>query len=139
MSTCTAQGPGLKPKHVPMRRCLACRASRPQAELVRLVLHADEWRLDPDRKAPGRGAWICRDKPDCQSAKALKRSLRAQAERVADELKDFREAQLSHASAPAAQEAARSAQSAGPQPKSGRVRVRARTERNNTEKGGPNV
>jgi uncharacterized protein len=90
-----------------MRRCLACRASKPQAELIRLVRDAKgEWQLDESRKAPGRGAWLCRDKPECHEEKALKRSLRAQAGRVAGEVKRFFEAQE--------------------QPKPSRVRIRMR-------------
>jgi predicted RNA-binding protein YlxR (DUF448 family) len=87
-------GRGSRPKHVPMRRCLACRASRPQAELVRLVQEEWQWQLDPGSKAPGRGAWLCRDSSECHSAKALKRSLKGQAERVANELRGYFEGRV---------------------------------------------
>jgi predicted RNA-binding protein YlxR (DUF448 family) len=87
-------GRGSRPKHVPMRRCLACRASRPQAELVRLVQEEGQWQLDPGSKAPGRGAWLCRDSSECHSAKALKRSLKGQAERVANELRGYFEGRV---------------------------------------------
>ncbi|HEX7022297.1 MAG TPA: YlxR family protein [Trueperaceae bacterium] len=80
-----------RPRHVPMRRCVACRQSRPQAELVRLCRDAaGDWQLDPERRAPGRGAWLCRDKPACQESKALKRFFRAQAGSVAEELARWR-------------------------------------------------
>lgn len=79
-------GPAKRTKHLPLRRCLACRSSRPQADLVRLVVREGQFLLDASRKAVGRGAWLCRDRPECLGPKRLKRSLRAQAERVAEEI-----------------------------------------------------
>ncbi len=73
-------------RHVPLRRCISCRSTRPQAELIRLVRDEDAWRLDLSRKAAGRGAWICADKPECREVKRLKRFLRGQAESIAAEL-----------------------------------------------------
>ena len=48
--------------HVPIRRCVGCRRSRPQADLCRCVLD-DAATVRVSRTAPGRGAWICG--PDC--------------------------------------------------------------------------
>lgn len=49
-------------RHVPLRRCVACRSSLPKAELIRF--RRDDrgvWQLDPGGKAGGRGAWLCLD------------------------------------------------------------------------------
>lgn len=72
-----------KTRHVPLRRCVACRRSRPQAELIRFVLREDGWQLDLSRRAAGRGAWVCADSPDCHSRKALGRFFRGQSEAIA--------------------------------------------------------
>jgi N utilization substance protein A len=50
--------------HVPTRRCIACGAVRPQAELLRFVIVPGDGdratvAADPSRTAPGRGAWTC--------------------------------------------------------------------------------
>ena len=76
-------------KHVPLRRCVVCRATRPQAELLRFYKVEDAWQLDPNRKGGGRGAWLCRDKETCQRPKALKRFFRAEAEHVAAQVSDY--------------------------------------------------
>jgi uncharacterized protein len=53
----------MKTPHTPTRTCLGCRGRRPQAELVRLVRRPDG-RVDADRAADGRGAYVCAD-PEC--------------------------------------------------------------------------
>lgn len=74
-------------RHVPLRRCVVCRDSKPQADLLRLYRDASAmWQFDLRRKAGGRGAWLCKDKPSCHSPKALKRYFRNDAERVATDL-----------------------------------------------------
>jgi predicted RNA-binding protein YlxR (DUF448 family) len=46
---------------LPMRTCVGCRRSRPQAELLRLVRTPDGGVAeDPRRRAGGRGAYLCR-------------------------------------------------------------------------------
>ena len=45
----------------PMRRCIACRESKPQDELIRFTLSGMEIRADRDRRAEGRGFYLCRD------------------------------------------------------------------------------
>ena len=57
-----------RPKHVPMRRCVVCRASRPKAELVRWIRTAQGVALDDVGKSPGRGAYICRSEPCLRQA-----------------------------------------------------------------------
>ncbi len=48
------------PRHVPMRRCVACRDAQPKRELVRLVRTEAGWRLDLAQRAGGRGTSLCR-------------------------------------------------------------------------------
>lgn len=74
-------------RHVPLRRCVVCRSSRPQAELIRC--YRDEtgrYQLDPTGKAGGRGAWLCRYQQDCHDPKKLRRFFRADAETIWQQL-----------------------------------------------------
>ena len=48
----------------PRRTCVGCRAVRPQVELIRVVRRRDAT-LAVGRRLPGRGAWLCRDSPQC--------------------------------------------------------------------------
>ena len=65
-------------KKIPLRQCLGCREMKPKAELIRIVRPPEgSVSLDLKGKAPGRGAYLCRNS-DC-----LKRALKARAiERV---------------------------------------------------------
>ena len=58
-----------RPRHVPLRRCAACRASLPKRELLRLVRSDAGWTLDLRQRAGGRGTSLC---PACALA-ALRR------------------------------------------------------------------
>lgn len=52
---------GPRPKHVPMRTCIACRQERGKRELVRVVkTPAGEVQIDLTGKLAGRGAYLCR-------------------------------------------------------------------------------
>jgi predicted RNA-binding protein YlxR (DUF448 family) len=54
-----------KPKKIPLRTCLGCKAVKPKKELVRVVrTPASEVLVDPTGKKSGRGAYICPN-PDC--------------------------------------------------------------------------
>ena len=58
-------------KKIPMRQCVGCREMKPKKELVRVVRSPQvEISLDLRGKAPGRGAYVCRD-PECLK-KAIK-------------------------------------------------------------------
>ena len=47
---------------MPFRMCVGCRQVRPKDVLVRLVRDADgAVTVDPRRRAPGRGAYVCAD------------------------------------------------------------------------------
>lgn len=49
----------------PERTCVGCRIKRPKEELLRIVRKGEgRIEVDPEGKAPGRGAYVCRD-PDC--------------------------------------------------------------------------
>lgn len=74
------------PRHVPMRRCVACRDAQPKRELVRLVRGEGGWRLDLAQRAGGRGTSLCRA---CALAAATGAAATGDA---ADRLKGFRRA-----------------------------------------------
>ncbi|MFA9444722.1 YlxR family protein [Egicoccus sp. AB-alg6-2] len=68
------------PRH-PVRTCVACRAARPQPQLLRLARTPDGIRFDTSGRLPGRGAYLCPE-PPCLDAAArrgatgLRRALR---------------------------------------------------------------
>lgn len=63
---------GPRPKHVPLRTCVACRHSDAKRGLFRLVRDADgRVAVDPTGKRAGRGAYLCHN-PACWE-QALKR------------------------------------------------------------------
>ena len=63
---------GPRPKHVPVRMCIACRRSDAKRGLFRLVRDAEgRVSVDPTGKRAGRGAYLCHD-PACWD-QALKR------------------------------------------------------------------
>ncbi len=67
---------------MPERSCVACRAKRPKAALVRFVADEGRLALDARQKLPGRGAYLCRDEKCARAAsksKALTRALKGKA------------------------------------------------------------
>jgi predicted RNA-binding protein YlxR (DUF448 family) len=66
---------------------VGCGRSRPKSELLRFVRVEGRVVRDPDGRAPGRGAYLCRD-PEClrlaDRRGAFKRSVRAAVEGPAD-------------------------------------------------------
>ena len=52
----------------PMRRCIACRESRPQDELIRFVLNEGAPAVDTDGRAEGRGFYLCRSRECAETA-----------------------------------------------------------------------
>ena len=67
------------PKTIPLRQCLGCREQKPKNELIRVVRSPEgEVSLDFRGKAPGRGAYLCRDMACLKKAlksRALDRAL----------------------------------------------------------------
>jgi predicted RNA-binding protein YlxR (DUF448 family) len=107
-----------RPRHVPLRRCVACRESRPKRELIRLVRTGAAgdagWALDLRQRAGGRGTSLCpacalaalrRDdaarRDDAGRFKGFRRAFRQDADAVASLLADL-ESTLVAASAPTA-------------------------------------
>jgi len=81
-----------KPKHIPTRTCVACRASDEKHDLLRVVRQPDgSVCYDPRGKLSGRGAYVCA-RPACialaRKQKRLERSLKITAvpEALFDEL-----------------------------------------------------
>jgi len=69
----------------PVRTCVACRAARPQRELLRLARTPDGIRFDTSGRLPGRGAYLCPETPCLDTAAhrgaaALRRALRGGSE-----------------------------------------------------------
>lgn len=64
----------------PVRTCVACRRRRPASQLVR-VGRLPDGTLRPGRTLPGRGAWLCADRPEClhvvSHRRALERAMRS--------------------------------------------------------------
>ncbi|MNS49023.1 hypothetical protein D3C72_816140 [compost metagenome] len=77
------QSRSTKPKRVPERQCVACRALKPRTELIRLVrLPEGDVALDLKNQHHGRGAYVCRGRPCVERAakarifhKALRRNV----------------------------------------------------------------
>ena len=67
------------PKTIPLRQCLGCREQKPKNQLIRVVRSPEgAGSLDFRGKAPGRGAYLCRDAACLKKAlksKALERAL----------------------------------------------------------------
>jgi predicted RNA-binding protein YlxR (DUF448 family) len=70
-------------KHIPIRQCIACRERRPKRELLRIVMTEGGPVLDPTGRKPGRGAYVCPDRPECWAEKKLRRLAGAKAAELA--------------------------------------------------------
>lgn len=77
-------------RHTPMRTCVGCRTTAPQAELLRIAVVGDAPVADPRRRAGGRGVYV-HQRGACLAAagrgglaRALRRSVsRAQLDAIA--------------------------------------------------------
>jgi len=66
---------GPRPKHVPVRTCVACRRTDAKRGLFRLVRDAEgRVAVDPTGKRAGRGAYLCHD-PVCWDQALRRRGL----------------------------------------------------------------
>jgi predicted RNA-binding protein YlxR (DUF448 family) len=64
----------MRRKHVPQRTCVGCRTIRPKREMVRIVRTPDQGvKIDESGKAPGRGAYLCRERQCWERALSEKR------------------------------------------------------------------
>ena len=75
-------------KKIPTRTCIACRASKPKKELIRVVKFNEEVKLDLTGKANGRGAYVCNDIECIKKLKKGKMLNRAFSCQVSDETYD---------------------------------------------------
>lgn len=83
------------PKKIPLRRCLGCMEMKPKKELVRVVKNSEgNISLDTVGKAPGRGAYICKDIECLNKARKAKRMEREFSMQIPDGIYESLEAQL---------------------------------------------
>ena len=68
----------MKDRKIPMRKCVGCMTSKEKKELVRIAGFEGQLSVDLTGRAKGRGAYLCKDNPDCwekaYKRKALERS-----------------------------------------------------------------
>lgn len=75
----------MKPRRIPQRTCVGCRAVRAKRELIRVVRRpTGEVEVDFTGKVPGRGAYICPN-VECLRAAVKGRRLDRALERTLDE------------------------------------------------------
>ena len=60
----------MKDRRTPMRRCIGCRESFPQNQLIRLTFHDEAIHVDRDGKSPGRGVYLCKNQASRKQEKA---------------------------------------------------------------------
>jgi uncharacterized protein len=77
-------------KRIPVRTCVACRARRPQAQLLRIAKGESGFTPDEFRKLEGRGWYVCKDKPECMSIKSLGKFARGEAAKLVEALEFWR-------------------------------------------------
>jgi uncharacterized protein len=72
---------GARPRHIPQRTCVACRATNAKRQLVRIVRAPDgSVTIDPSGKCSGRGAYLC-STSECWDA-GLKRGVLSRALKI---------------------------------------------------------
>ncbi len=77
----------MKTKKIPLRKCLGCNEMKPKKELIRVVRNQEgAINIDLKGKAPGRGAYLCRQRECFEKAKKTKAFNRAFQCNVADEI-----------------------------------------------------
>lgn len=75
------------PKKIPQRMCIGCGERKPKRELIRVVRSPEgELSLDITGKAPGRGAYVCRDPACLKKAQKSRRLEKAFSRRIPDEV-----------------------------------------------------
>lgn len=85
----------MKPKKIPLRKCMGCGEMKPKKELVRVVkTPEDEIVLDLTGKRNGRGAYICRDTECLKKARKSKRIEKSFQCQIPDEVYDKMEEEL---------------------------------------------
>lgn len=82
-------------KRLPERRCVACRESKPKAELLRVVKYNGGLSVDESGKSDGRGAYVCKSKSCVLAAKKGRRLEKALRMQIPEEIYDTLEKLLS--------------------------------------------
>ncbi len=83
-------------KKVPLRMCTGCGEMKPKKELVRVVRSPEgEIHLDPGGRAPGRGAYVCRNLSCLKKARKARRFEKAFSCKIPDEVYDRLEGEMS--------------------------------------------
>ena len=67
-----------------MRRCIACRESKPQDELIRFVLNGHDPVVDIDGRAEGRGFYLCKS-AECAKTAVKRKAFNRVCKRNLDE------------------------------------------------------
>jgi uncharacterized protein len=79
----------MKPRKIPLRKCIACQEMKPKKELIRVVRTPDEQILiDLTGKKSGRGAYLCGKASCFKLAKKSKAFDRALKQSVSPEIYD---------------------------------------------------
>ncbi|MCL2508938.1 MAG: YlxR family protein [Oscillospiraceae bacterium] len=85
----------MRPKRVPLRKCIGCNEMKPKRELVRVVKSPEgEVSLDLTGKKAGRGAYVCRSAECFKKARKAKRFERAFECKIPDEVYALMEGEL---------------------------------------------
>ncbi|RQW02977.1 YlxR family protein [candidate division KSB1 bacterium] len=82
--------------HIPWRTCIACRAKKPKAELLRFGAHEGVF-IDSGQKSPGRGAYLCANIDCLRTAlqkklfsRAFKKNVIVDAKRLTEEFETWK-------------------------------------------------
>lgn len=85
----------MQAKKQPLRMCTGCGEMKPKKELIRVVRSKEgEISLDLRGKAPGRGAYVCRDLTCLKQARRKGRIAKALSCAIPDEVYDRMEKEL---------------------------------------------
>ena len=85
-----------KVKKIPQRQCVGCREMKDKKSLIRVVRSAEgKVSLDFGGRAPGRGAYVCRQGACLAQARKARRLEKAFSAQIAPEIYDALEVSLS--------------------------------------------
>lgn len=88
----------VKPKKVPIRRCIGCGEGKPKKELVRVVRNANgDISIDITGRKPGRGAYICYQAQCLEKAKKRRSLERAFSTKISEDVYAELQAQIQEA------------------------------------------
>lgn len=75
-----------RPKHIPQRTCIGCRAVKPKRQLIRVVrVEEGVVEVDPTGKRSGRGTYLCKQRSCWEAALKKERLDRALKTKIAAE------------------------------------------------------